>query len=228
MAVGWIKGAQAQGVIADVKHFAANNQEGIAGGQRRRPGQPLGPPPTRATGCSSTRRRRADAARDLPAAVRGGGQGGARRLGDVLLQPAQRRRTRARTTTLLEDILERDWGFKGFVLADYGAAHDTAGVAQQRARLRAVAAASRYGPTAGQAPRSPTGQATQAHGRRARAPHPAHAVRLRLLRPRRLPRRRRADRQAPRTRATAQRHRGAGDHAAAQPRRRAAARRARS
>ena len=28
---------------------------------------------------------------------------------------------------LIQDILERDWGFKGYVLADYGAAHDTAG-----------------------------------------------------------------------------------------------------
>jgi beta-glucosidase len=28
---------------------------------------------------------------------------------------------------LLHDILERDWGFKGYVIADYGAAHDTAG-----------------------------------------------------------------------------------------------------
>ena len=32
MAVGWIEGAQAQGVIADVKHFAANNQEGTPAG----------------------------------------------------------------------------------------------------------------------------------------------------------------------------------------------------
>src|SRR5207245_7783392 len=30
-AVGWIEGLQAQGVMADVKHYAANNQEGQAG-----------------------------------------------------------------------------------------------------------------------------------------------------------------------------------------------------
>jgi beta-glucosidase len=31
MAVGWIEGAQGQGVIADVRHFAANQQEGQGG-----------------------------------------------------------------------------------------------------------------------------------------------------------------------------------------------------
>ena len=38
-AVGWIKGAQAQGVIANVKHYAANNQEGAgpAADAARRP-----------------------------------------------------------------------------------------------------------------------------------------------------------------------------------------------
>ena len=39
MAVGWIEGAQSEGVIANVKHFAANNQEGMGPGPQ---GTPLG------------------------------------------------------------------------------------------------------------------------------------------------------------------------------------------
>src|SRR4051794_12875387 len=47
MAVGWIRGAQSQGVIANVKHYAANNQEGAsAAADESRPDQPLGPPGT--------------------------------------------------------------------------------------------------------------------------------------------------------------------------------------
>ena len=30
MAVGWIRGLQAQGVVADVKHFVADDQEGTS------------------------------------------------------------------------------------------------------------------------------------------------------------------------------------------------------
>ena len=93
-------GAAGQGVIANVKHFAANNQEGAPAPAA--PGAPLGvgalgQPPHRGRA-----RRRAHAARGLPAPLRGGGEGGQRRLGDVLVQPPQRRRTRARTAQLLE------------------------------------------------------------------------------------------------------------------------------
>jgi beta-glucosidase len=41
--VPWIEGAQAQGVMADVKHFAENNQEGEdPTGLLNQPGGPLG------------------------------------------------------------------------------------------------------------------------------------------------------------------------------------------
>ena len=68
--------------------------------------------------------RRADAARDLPAAVRGGDQGGRRRLGDVLV-PALNGQYACENQHLLEDVLKRDWAFRGFVLTDYGAAKST-------------------------------------------------------------------------------------------------------
>ena len=110
MGVEWIRGLQAQGVIANVKHFAANNQEGKA--------LPIRVGRSRFT--VDAVRRRAHAARDLPAAVRGGGQGGPRRVGDVLLQPLNGAHS-CENRTLLDGILRRDWGFKGFVLADYGA-----------------------------------------------------------------------------------------------------------
>ncbi len=43
LAVGWIKGAQSQGVMATVKHFVANNQEGQdPTGQAGQPGAPVG------------------------------------------------------------------------------------------------------------------------------------------------------------------------------------------
>ena len=116
---------------------------------------------------------------------------------------------------LLEDILKGDWGFDGFVLTDYGAGKNTVDVAQQRARPRHLPGVvySRRSST----PRWRPGQATEADGRRARAPHPAHAVHVRLLRPRRLRRRRDADRPGGPPRGGG-RARGAG-HRAAEERR---------
>ena len=86
------RGMQAQRVAAQVKHYAANNQEN-----------------DRTT--SSSNARRADAARDLPAGVREGRQGGARLVGDVRLQQGQRR-LRVREPGVLRRILIDDLGLR--------------------------------------------------------------------------------------------------------------------
>ncbi|MFL5840739.1 MAG: beta-glucosidase family protein, partial [Thermoleophilaceae bacterium] len=124
MAVGWIDGAQSQGVIGDVKHFAANNQEGqSAAANANGPGQPLGPPP------NSGGRMTVNAVVDertlrevyLPqfeAAVKEA------HVGSVMCSYNRLNGQYAcENEELLNRILKRDWGFKGYVLADYGAAH---------------------------------------------------------------------------------------------------------
>jgi beta-glucosidase len=123
LAVGWIRGAQSQGVIGDVKHFAANNQEGRdPSGNSGDPGSPLG----------------------------GGSQGSRylvnehideRTLREIYLPHFEAAVKEAHVGTvmcaynkvngayaceshhLLQQILEHEWGFKGYVVADYGAAH---------------------------------------------------------------------------------------------------------
>ncbi|MCZ4500255.1 MAG: glycosyl hydrolase [Marmoricola sp.] len=115
--VAWIKGAQDAGVIADVKHFAVNNQEGQ-----------FGIPPIVSLNGD---RRIVDAEVDartlrevyLPhfeAAVKQGDVGTVmcsyNRINGVYA--CQNKET-------LQKILEEQWGFKGFVVADYGASKDT-------------------------------------------------------------------------------------------------------
>src|SRR4051794_5864292 len=124
MAVEWIKGAQSQGVIGDVKHFAANNQEGQspaanAGG----PGQILGPPPTSGNRMTvnsviDERTLREIYLPQFEAAVKEG------HVGSVMCSYNRLNGQYAcENEHLLDDILKREWGFKGYVLADYGAAH---------------------------------------------------------------------------------------------------------
>jgi beta-glucosidase len=117
--VGWIEGAQSTGVLADVKHFAANNQEGQ-----------LGVAPIAA----------ADGSRLLVDA-----NVSTRTLHEVYFPAFEAAVKQAHVATvmcsynrvngvyacsnsyLLQRTLEGQWGFKGYVLSDYGAAHSTVG-----------------------------------------------------------------------------------------------------
>jgi beta-glucosidase len=129
MAVGWIDGAQSQGVIADVKHFAANNQEGDAGpvANLSAPSQPIGPPPVAGNRMTENsvvdeRTLREIYLPQFEAAVKDA------HVGTVMCSYNRLNGDYAcENPHLLHDILERDWGFKGYVIADYGAAHDTPG-----------------------------------------------------------------------------------------------------
>jgi beta-glucosidase len=123
--VGLIDGIQSQGVIANANIFVANNQEGQdPTGRSGLPGSALG---TGAVGSRYT----IDAHVDQ------------RTLREIYLPPFQAAVQQAHVGTvmcaynlvngtyncenspLLNGILKHDWGFNGFVLSDYGAAHDT-------------------------------------------------------------------------------------------------------
>ncbi len=117
MASGWILGAQAEGVMADAKHYAANNQEGQ-----------LGVPPVQGI----------LGGRLLTNAIVD-----ERTLREIYFPAFEAAVTESRTATvmcsynrlngiyacenhfLLEKVL-RGWGFDGFVVSDFGAAHNTA------------------------------------------------------------------------------------------------------
>ncbi len=124
LTVQWIKGAQATGVMANVKHFAANNQEGYdPTGQLGRPGLPLG------VGLVGSR-------------LLQNSEVDERTLREVYLPQFEAAVKDADSATimcsynqlngqyacenehLLVDILRREWGFKGYVIADYAAAHN--------------------------------------------------------------------------------------------------------
>lgn len=120
-AAAWTKGVQAQGVIANVKHFAVNNQEGV-GVQPQ--GSPLG------VGVAGSRLT-VDAQLDeralreiyLPqfeAAIKEGGAGSV-----MCAYNRVNGQYACENQHLLEDVLRRDWAFRGFVLTDYGAGKNT-------------------------------------------------------------------------------------------------------
>lgn len=118
MAVGWIRGLQAQGVMANVKHFAANNQEGQGGV----------PPGSGAVGGRFTVNANVDE-RTLheiyfpafEAAVRQG------HTATVMCAYNKVNGTYAcQNPDLLTRYLRGEFGFGGLVISDAGAAHDTA------------------------------------------------------------------------------------------------------
>ncbi len=123
--VGLIDGIQSQGVIANANIYVANNQEGQdPTGKSGLPGAPLG------AGTVGSRY-------TIDANV------GQRALREIYLPPFRAAVQEAHVGTvmcaynqvngtyncengrLLNGILKRDWDFKGFVLSDYGAAHNT-------------------------------------------------------------------------------------------------------
>ena len=111
-AVGWIEGAQREGIIANVKHFAPNSQEGQ---------QPGVPPLAALVGFRGLVDARVDerTLREIylppfEAAVKEA------KVGSVMCaynrlngQPA------CESRHLLSEILRGDWGFDGFVVSDY-------------------------------------------------------------------------------------------------------------
>ncbi len=128
LAVPWIKAVQDKGLIADVKHYAGNNQEGTGpAANEARPGNfavslgalaPVG------------NRMRIDARIDertlhelyLPmfeAAVKKAHVASVMCAYNRVNGPFA-----CENKTLLEDILRGQWGFKGMTIADYNAAHD--------------------------------------------------------------------------------------------------------
>ena len=126
LTVGWIEGAQAQGVIANVKHYAANNQEGWAGpvADLSAPGQPLGPPGVQGNRFTENSEVDERTLREvyLPqfeAAVKEA------HVGSIMCSYNKLNGQYAcENEHLLHNVLN-GWGFKGFVIADYGAAHNT-------------------------------------------------------------------------------------------------------
>ena len=126
--VAFIRGMQAAGVIANANIFVANNQEGAGpDANESRPGQMIGPAPTEGSRFNvsaivSDRALREIYLPPFEAAVKDAGVGTvmcAYNRVDGIFNCENR--------PLLTGILKREWGFSGFVLSDYGAAHDTVG-----------------------------------------------------------------------------------------------------
>ncbi|MCO5326986.1 MAG: glycoside hydrolase family 3 C-terminal domain-containing protein [Solirubrobacterales bacterium] len=106
LAVDYIRGMQSEGVIANVKHFAVNNQEGNAQGGSR----------FSVSAQVDDRTLREIYLPAFEAAVKRGD------VGSVMCSYNKINGVHGcENPTLLTQILREEWGFKGLVLADYGA-----------------------------------------------------------------------------------------------------------
>lgn len=109
MAVGWIQGLQAQHVIADVKHFMANNEEN----GRQSSDSIVGEQAMREIYMPA-----------FEAAVKEG------HAGSVMAAYNKVNGTwMTENDPLLNGVLKKEWGFDGWVLTDYGAQHSTVAAA---------------------------------------------------------------------------------------------------
>jgi beta-glucosidase len=109
MATGWIGGLQSQHVIANVKHFMANNEED---GRQSSDSQ------------VDERTMHEIYMPAFEAAVTEA------HTGSVMAAYNKVNGTyMTENGALLDGVLKRDWGFDGFVLSDYGAQHSTVGAA---------------------------------------------------------------------------------------------------
>lgn len=107
MTVGYVKGMQAEQTIACLKHFAANNQETDRGTVDVRVDE------------------RALREIYLPAFEAGVREGGA--LAVMCAYNRVRGEHACQNGYLLDEVLKREWGFRGAVISDWGGTHDTRG-----------------------------------------------------------------------------------------------------
>jgi beta-glucosidase len=106
LAVGYIKGVQGEGVIASVKHFAANNQEF----ERHRIDEKIDE-------------------RTLYEIYFPAFQAAVQEAGVWSVMSAYNKVNGiycAENPALLHDVLKKQWGFKGFVISDWGSTYSTA------------------------------------------------------------------------------------------------------
>ena len=131
-AVAWIKGLQSTGEMADIKHFAEYNQEGASpqAANGVSPSDPLFPA---LLGAPNVQGGRMNVNVNVDQ----------RTMHETELEPFEAAVKQANVATvmcsynlvggvhacensyLLRTVLQQQWGFQGYVLSDYGAAHDT-------------------------------------------------------------------------------------------------------